>query len=306
MLATPGDLPVGPEWVFEVKWDGMRLLAEVTDGVLRLLGRTGRDVTAHFPELAGLPAVAPDLLLDGEVVLLDGGIPSFAALDERMQTVVDPGNRPVTYMVFDVLRLYGVPLLDRPLDERRGTLERLDLAAVPALALSPTYTDGRALFEVTGRRGMEGVIAKRRDGRYRPGRRSPGWVAVCHRRVQACLVGGWHPAGAGNRSPDPRRIGSLLLGVPDADGRLRYAGRVESGLASAAAQRALRAHLVTADASPFAERLPRPETAGARWVTPGTVVEVGHAGWTDAGRLRRPVFRGVRDDLAPGDVRREA
>src|SRR3954470_6157074 len=120
MLATPGDLPAGPGWVFEVKWDGMRVLADVTDGGLRLATRTGRDVTANFPELAGLAALAPDVLLDGEVVLLDGGVPSFTALGDRMHEPIDPRGaqaRPVTYMVFDVLRLYGVALLERPLDE---------------------------------------------------------------------------------------------------------------------------------------------------------------------------------------------
>ena len=122
MLATPGPLPTGAGWSFEVKWDGMRVLAEVTDGggepALRLRTRSGRDVTANFPELAGLVDLAPDVLLDGEVVLLDGGVPSFAALAHRIHGPV--GGRPVTFMVFDVLRLYGVPLLDRPLADIGG------------------------------------------------------------------------------------------------------------------------------------------------------------------------------------------
>jgi bifunctional non-homologous end joining protein LigD len=162
MLATPGPLPTGPEWVYEVKWDGMRLLAEVTDGELRLVTRSGQDVTATFPELSGLTAIAPDLVLDGEVVLLEEGVPSFAALADRVHRPVTRARalaRPVTFMVFDVLRLYGVPLLERPLHERRATLERLTTASVPTLQLSPLYTDGRALFEATGRRGMEGILA---------------------------------------------------------------------------------------------------------------------------------------------------
>jgi bifunctional non-homologous end joining protein LigD len=178
MLATPGALPEGPEWLYEVKWDGMRLLADVEERVLRLTA--GRDVTAYFPELAGLAEVAPDVVLDGEIVVLDGGVPSRAALAERLKGSIEPGVRSVTYMVFDVLRLYGVPLLDRPFGERRATLERLDIAAVPALTLSPTYADGRALLAVTGQRGLGGVVAKRTDGVYRPGLRSPGWVMVSH------------------------------------------------------------------------------------------------------------------------------
>lgn len=308
MLATPGDLPFGPEWAFEVKWDGMRLLADVVDGSLHMSSRSGRDVTANFPELAGLATLAPDLLLDGEVVLLEGGVPSFHALADRMHSPVEERvalARPVTYMAFDLLRLYGVPLLDRPLDERRATLERLDVDVVPALSLSPTYTDGAALFAATGARGMEGVVAKRRDGSYRPGLRSPGWVKTTHRHSQACLVGGWRPEGAGTAKVDVRRVGALLLGVPDVDAVLRYAGRVGSGLASAAAQRALTDRLVDSASSPFAERIPRPDTLDARWCRPDVVVEVSHLGWTDAGKLRQPVFRGIRHDLEPTEVHHE-
>ncbi len=302
MLATPGALPDGPEWLFEVKWDGMRLLADVVDGVLRLTTRSGRDVTTNFPELAGLGQLAPDVLLDGEVVLLERGVPSFAALGERVHSPVDERTafaRPVTFMVFDVLRLYGVPLLDRSLDERRATLERLDVDALATVALSPTYTDGRALFDATGQRGMEGVVAKRRTGVYRPGLRSPGWVKVTHRHSQACLVGGWRP----ERS-STSRIGALLLGVPEGDG-LRYAGKVGSGLAATTAQRVLVQGLVAAPLSPFRERVPRPDSTGAHWVEPLTVVEVAHLGWTDGGRLRQPVFRGIRNDLDPGQVHLE-
>lgn len=302
MLATPGDLPDGPEWLFEVKWDGMRLLAEVVDGTVHLSSRTERDVTAHFPELHGLPRLAPDVLLDGEVVLLERGIPSFAALADRMHSPVDPRTaaaRPVTFMVFDVLRLYGVSLVDRPLAERRATVERLELAAVPNLSLSPGYTDGRALLEVTRQRGMEGVVAKRRDSPYRPGRRSPHWVKTAHQQTQVCLVGGWRP----ERS-SAGRIGALLLGLPDDTG-LRYVGKVGAGLAGTTAQRVLHERLVRREQPPFAERLPRPDGVGAHWCEPLTVVEVAHLGWTEGGRLRQPVYRGVRDDLEPDQVRQE-
>jgi bifunctional non-homologous end joining protein LigD len=299
MLATPGALPDGPQWLFEVKWDGMRLLADVVDGQARLTSAGERDVTANFPELAELTRLAPDVLLDGEVVLLEGGVPSFAALAERMHGPVLPRAalaRPVTFMVFDVLRLYGVPLLGRPLDERRATLERLDIAAVAPLSLSPTYTDGRALFEATRERGMGGVVAKRRDGVYSPGRRSPSWTEARHQDTQVCVVGAWQP-----EQSSAGRIGGLLLGVPDAGG-LRYAGLVGAGLAGETAQRVLRERLVAADRAPFTERVPRPDGADARWCEPSTVVEVAHLGWTDGGRLREPVFRSVRDDLEPDQV----
>ena len=308
MLATPGDLPKGPGWLYEVKWDGMRLLADVADSRLDLRSRSGRDVTANFPELGALVELAPDVLLDGEVVLLEHGVPSFHALADRMQSPVEERvalARPVTFMVFDVLRLYGVPLLDRTFDERRATLERLDTAALAGLALSPTYTDGPALFAATAQRGMEGVIAKRRDGLYRPGTRSPSWVKATHRSTQVCVVGGWRPENVGTSRVSASRVGALLLGVPDGD-ELRYAGRVGSGLASDVAQRALRGRLVDAERSPFAEHLPRTEEKGARWCLPEVVVEVSHMGWTDVGKLRQPVYRGIRDDLYAADVHQEA
>jgi bifunctional non-homologous end joining protein LigD len=236
------------------------------------------------------------------VVLLERGIPSFAALADRMHSAVDPrvaAARPVTFMVFDVLRLYGVPLVDRPLAERRATLERMELAAVPQLSLSPGYTDGAALLDATRQRGMEGVVAKRRNSPYRPGRRSPDWVKTTHQHTQVCLVGGWRP-----ERGSAGRIGALLLGVPNGAG-LRYAGKVGAGLTGTTAQRLLHERLLPREQPPFEERLPRPDGVGARWCEPLTVVEVAHLGWTVAGRLRQPVYRGVRDDLLPDQVQQE-
>jgi bifunctional non-homologous end joining protein LigD len=296
MLATPGPLPIGPEWSYEVKWDGMRLLADRSERGLRLASRGDRDMTRHFPELAGLLELAPDVLLDGEVVMLAGGLPSFAALSERFHQVpsaAEVAANPVVYLVFDLLRLYGVPLLDRPLSQRRATLDRLKLDAHPGVARSPVYDDGPALLTATRSQGLEGVVAKRRESVYRPGRRGEAWVKVAHRRTQDCLVGGWRL-----ERTQPSRIGALLLGVPDPDGsgRLRFAGRVGSGVAGEATQRALRAALVAADDSPFTEPLPQADAAGARWVAPTLTVEVTHAGWTDRHRLRLPVLARLRLD----------
>jgi len=301
MLATPGPLPVGPEWSYEVKWDGMRLLADISAGGpggteqrLRLASRTDRDMTRHFPELAGLADQVADALLDGEVVSLAAGAPSFAALADRFHRVPTPAEvaaRPVVFMVFDVLRLYGVSLLDRPLSERRATLERLGLDAFPRVRLSPVYDDGPALLRATAEQGLEGVVAKRRDSVYRPGRRSPSWVKIPHRRTEHCLVGGWRP-----ERTSPSRIGGLLLGVRDADGALRFAGRVGSGVAGESVQRALRDRLTPAEASPFVERLPREDAADAWWCEPTLLVEVSHTGWTDGHRLRQPVLARLRLD----------
>lgn len=175
MLATPGRLPQGPDWVYEVRWDGLRLLADVSEGRVRLTGVEGRELTGVLPELDELRGLTPDVLLDGEVVVLANGVPSPRALAERLR-----GNPqwPVAYLVSDVLRLYGVPLLERPLGERRGTLERLNFARLRRVQISPLYTDGSALLAAVAEQGMAGVIAKRRYAPYQPGVRSPDWIVV--------------------------------------------------------------------------------------------------------------------------------
>jgi bifunctional non-homologous end joining protein LigD len=307
MLATPADPARGlPDdavaWVYEVKWDGMRVLAEITDGGVRLSSRTGNDVTAAFPELTGLGAQHPDVLLDGEVIVLRDGVPSFAALADRMHVRDLRRSRalarsaPATFIVFDVLRLYGVDLTARPWQERREALERLAPGG-QAWQLSPVYDDRDALLAATLEQGLEGVVAKRRASRYAPGARNGDWVKLAHRRFASCLVGGWRP-----ETNASGRIGALLIGVWDADADgaqgLRYAGRVGSGLTGDAEQ-ALRGLLgpLELDRPPFVTAPPRVDAAGAVWVRPEVVVEVRHKGHTEGGRLREPVFRGIRADL---------
>jgi len=178
MLATPGALPVGPEWVYEVEWDGLRVLADVADGRLRLVTPEGVDVTPCFPELGELTHLVPDVLLDGTIVLLKGGVPDATALEARLRGA--PPDKLATLMLSDVLRLYGVPLFDRTQDDRRATLERLDLQRTSGVVLSPVYTDGPALRAATAQRGLSGVLAKRRDSPYRSGP-DPAWVRVANR-----------------------------------------------------------------------------------------------------------------------------
>jgi bifunctional non-homologous end joining protein LigD len=184
MLATPGDLPVGPDWVYEVEWDGLRVLAEVVDGGLRLVTTEGQDVTPCFPELAGLTHLVPDVVLDGTIVMLSRGLPDAEALAARLRGA--PAGPYATLMLSDILRLYGVELRDRPQDERRGTLERLDLERTPGVALSPVYTDGPALQAATAQRGLPFVLAKRRDAPYRAGP-ATAWVRVGNGRPKRGL-----------------------------------------------------------------------------------------------------------------------
>ena len=317
MLAVPaeraGGLPKdGALWAYEVKWDGMRVLADVRDGRVRLTSRRENDVTVAFPELAGLAGVHSDVLLDGEVVVLRGGVPSFSALAERFH-VRDAGRAaalarvaPATLIAFDVLRLYGVDLTARAWQERREALERLPPSG-SAWQISPAYDDGVALLEATREQGLEGIVAKRRASPYRSGARSADWVKVAHQRVQSCVVGGWR-----TEVDDPSRVGSLLLGLwsqglPTGRRRvLRYAGKAGSGLATAS-QADLLALLgsVAAKASPFDPPVPRPDSIGAHWLDPLVVVDVRHLGHTEGGRLRQPVVLGVRPDLEADGVRQE-
>ena len=184
MLPVPGDLPVGSAWSYEVDWAGVRLLADVDEGVLTLCTADGEDVTARFPEFAGLVDAVADGLLDGEAVMLDGGSPSADALGERLQ-VADPRRardlareRPAVFMVYDVVRLYGVPLDPRPLEERRAVLARLDLSRATRIQISPAYDDGPALLAGVVDQRLSGVIAKRRGTPYRPGDSRGDWVRV--------------------------------------------------------------------------------------------------------------------------------
>jgi bifunctional non-homologous end joining protein LigD len=314
MLATPATAgtppPEGADWAHEVKWDGMRLLADVSDGRLRLTSRTEADVTVTFPELAPLAAAVADAHFDGEVVALVDGRPSFGALADRMhvrderRAAALAQRTPVTYVVFDVLRLYGVPLLERPFAERRSTLERLELGGpaegmpwqVPAV-----FDDGAALAQATLAQGLEGVVSKRRSSKYLPGRRSRDWVKRPHRTTQTCVVGGWRPQVGTAATP-----ASLLVGVPDDEGRLVFMGRVGSGIGPTTAQDLTRLLTPLARAtSPFRDQVPRADATGARWVEPRLLVEVAHLGHGGQGRLRQPSVKGIRTDLRPEDVRRE-
>jgi bifunctional non-homologous end joining protein LigD len=308
MLATSGPLPRDdPRWSYEVKWDGVRVLAAVEGGRLRLTSRNGNDVTASYPELSGLgSALGSSAVLDGEVVAFSGGVPDFGLLQSRMH-VSRPGaallrETPVTLLLFDVLHLGERALLAAGYDERREVLEGLGLDGGGHWSVPPAFPGtGQAVHDATKAQGMEGVVAKRRDSRYEPGRRSDCWVKVKHLKRQSVVVAGWKP-GEGGRAG---RIGSLLLGVQTGEG-LAFAGHVGTGF-DAAALRLLGDLLgpLRRDASPFATDVPREHSRTAVWVEPALVCDVEFTGWTREGRLRHPSYKGLRDDVAPADVVRE-
>ena len=303
MLASPATrVPDGDAWVHEVKWDGMRILADVRSGTVLLTSRTERDVSVAFPELGGLADTFEDMLLDGEVVALQDGVPSFATLAERFH-VTSPrraaalaARLPVTYMVFDLLRLYGVDLTGRSLADRRATLERLELAG-PHWQVPPTFTDGRALHDATRQQGLEGVVSKRLSSRYVPGARSEDWLKSPHRPSSSVVIGGWRPeTGATDR------LGAVLVGVP-VPGGLRYLGRVGSGIAGKVGAGLVKDLApLAAPVSPFVDPVPREDALGATWVRPELVCDVQSLGVTAQHRLRQPAYRGLRPDLTPDEL----
>ncbi|WP_431891701.1 non-homologous end-joining DNA ligase [Micromonospora haikouensis] len=301
MLATTGPLPAGAEWAYEFKWDGVRALADIVGGRQHLYARSGVQITAAYPELITLAEQVDDALLDGEVVLLNqAGQPSFTALAERMH-VRDPAKAarlaasvPVTYLIFDLLRLRGADLTGRPWRERRDLLEGLGLGGA-RWAVPPVFADGPATYEAAGEHGLEGVMAKRTGSAYRPGVRSPDWVKVKLEVTGDFVVGGWRPGA--------RKIGGLLVGVPRPDGRLIYRGRVGGGIGAALERELLRElEPLRAGSSPFAADVPREDARGAIWVDPEVVVEVKYGQRTPDGRLRFPRVLRLRPDKPPEEV----
>ena len=308
MLAVSGTLPRDDtRWAFEVKWDGVRAVAYVDSGRLRVESRNLLDITPRYPELHDLPGALDGhaAILDGEVVTFDeSGRPSFGRLQHRMHVTGERDVRmrmlefPVVYMVFDVLWLDGHWTIELPYADRRTLLEALALGGPHWHTPGSHVGDGAAMLQASQERGLEGIIAKQVDSLYEPGRRSRAWVKVKNARRQEVVVGGWLP-GTGNRTG---RIGALLVGYYD-QGELRFAGRVGGGfsdrmLAEVAAELAP----LTRSTSPFADKVPYRQ---AHWVEPRLVADVEFGEWTPGGTLRHPRFKGLRDDKAPHDVVRE-
>jgi bifunctional non-homologous end joining protein LigD len=306
MLARTGSLPSEDGgWAYEIKWDGVRAIAFAEGGRLRLQARTGRDITPRYPELRplGEALAGREVILDGEVVAFDGARPSFQKLQGRMHLTSEHAVRrlaradPVHYIAFDVLYLDGRSCLDLPYAERRELLAGLELAGPTWQAPAHHVGDGAALLEATRAQELEGIVAKRLDGPYTPGRRTNGWIKVKNICSTDAVVGGWLE-GEGGRSG---RLGALVLGIPDDDGVLRYAGRVGTGFTEAELVRVgrLLEPLTRAD-SPFTGTQPPKLT---HFVEPRLVARVDYTERTRTGTLRQPSYKGLRDDVAPQDVR---
>jgi len=282
----------------------MRVLAEVEGGSLRLWSRNENDVTVSFPELHDVGVLAAhDVLLDGEVVAMAGGIPTFAALADRMHVSsaararVLAQQNPVTLIVFDLLRLDGHDLTGEPLTVRRAELEKLGIGS-QHWQVPPTYDDGRMLLTATEQQGLEGVVSKRRTSTYHFGRRTKDWLKFPNRPTYSYVVGGWR-----RETGSDTRLGAVLVGQPTPQG-LSYRGRVGSGIAGRTGQLLLEMlEPLDAESSPFCDEVPKVDAAGTTWVRPEVVVEVAALGVTPGGRLRQPSYQGVRLDLAPSELR---
>ena len=295
MLATAATaLPSGDGWSFEFKWDGVRAQFDVSQGGLRITSRTGRDVTSTYPELAALAEHAGDALVDGEIVAIRDGRPSFESLQARMnirsraEALRLAASAPVTFVAFDLVRRYGVDLTGRPYGERRATLERW-LGERPDWTLSPCFDDGAATEAAARQHGLEGVIAKRVASAYLPGIRSRDWVKVRFVTTGDFAVIGWEGSG-----DHPDELSSLVLAGWTPDG-LVYVGKVGSGL-SAAQARHLRTLLEPRSSCPLTAEPPASPGRMAHWVRPEVVVEVEFTEWTADGRLRHPVWQRLRPD----------
>jgi bifunctional non-homologous end joining protein LigD len=283
-------LPRGPDWLFEPKWDGYRAIVTVDGGEARLTSRNGKDLTERFREVARNVSKAvrtPSAVLDGEVCALDeDGTARFEALQR--------GSGPLVLLAFDLLELDGEPVRDLPLRERRELLEEVLDPTVRGVRLSPAFEDGDALLEAARAQGLEGVVAKRADLPYRSGRRTSEWQKLKLRAQEDFPIAGY-TRGEGKRA----KLGALVLARREADG-LHWAGNVGSGLRDDEVDRLralLRPHERTT--SPLVEtpRMPRVRAKDVTWVEPVLAAEVTFAEKTREGRLRAPVYLGVRDDV---------
>jgi bifunctional non-homologous end joining protein LigD len=310
MASAAPSLPGDGGWAYEMKWDGIRALAYIEGGSVRLWSRTGRDITAGYPELQDMPAGVPasQAVLDGEIVAFGGEQwPSFEAIQQRMnlspaQSRLLAPEVPVTYLAFDLLSLEGRPLLDEPYAQRRAMLDELGING-PHWQTPPSFADaaGPDVLSVSRQHGLEGVVAKRLSSRYEPGKRSQSWRKIKNIRRQEAVVGGWKP-GEGNRAG---QIGSLLIGVQGPDG-LDYSGHVGTGFnQQALAMLGQRLAPLRRATSPFATPVPPEHARAAVWVEPLLVVEVAFSQWTSEGRMRAASYKGLRNDKDPADVARE-
>ncbi len=305
MLATLTDRPFSdPNWLFEIKWDGVRALARIENGALTLRSRTGVDMDKRYPELASLPdaLAGRQAILDGEIVALDTrGHSDFELLQERMHVRAPSENLlsrvPVVYFVFDLLYCDGYDLRETPLLDRKQLLHRLLRTSEQFRYSDHQLEHGKELFGLAEQNGLEGIVAKRADSPY-VGNRSPYWVKLKITKTVDAVVGGWS---APRSAALP--FGSLLLGLYQGK-KLRFIGHVGSGFdAKKLKEVASKLQELAAPACPF-DTVPETNERPS-WVSPVLVARVKFSGWTQEHSLRHPVFLALREDARPMDCQLE-
>jgi len=306
MLSTPIDRPFSDSnWLFEIKWDGVRAWAWIADGKLALRSRANLYITKQYPELASLPTLlsAQRAILDGEIVALDArGHSDFERLQQRMHLRAPSPKQlsdvPVIFYAFDLLHCDGYDLRDAPLLQRKELLRRLLHPQDPIRFSDHQVEHGKELFELAREKGLEGIIGKRADSRYIAGR-SPNWVKLKVTKTLDAAVAGWTAPRAGRE-----HFGSLLLGLYEGK-KLRFIGHVGSGFdAQTQVEIAKELKGRVASRCPFDEV---PETNEKPfWTKPELVARVRFAGWTEEQQLRHPVFLGLREDASPRECRWES
>ena len=302
MLATLAKELPRNGWLFEIKWDGYRIVARVAGGEAELRSRKWEEYSKRFPGVAReLPKAlrTPDCVVDGEVCALDEeGRPSFSAMQQGK------ADTPIVYYVFDLLEVNGEPLVDRPLAERRERLEELLDRRNRTVRLSESFDDGEALSAAVEQQGLEGIMAKKPGSRYRPGERSRDWLKVKPGKQRQEFIVAGYTKGQGRRAG---RFGSLVLAVRRG-GELVYAGNVGTGFTEDEIDRLLgELRPLERPDPPFPAlpKMPRVRKGDVVWVEPRLVAEVEFVEWTHDQRLRAPSYLGLREDKAPEEVRRE-
>jgi DNA ligase D-like protein (predicted ligase) len=310
MLAKAADsLPTGPEWTYEVKWDGYRTLAIKTGPNVQLLSRNHKDLTRAYPDVvAALVDLSTEsAILDGEIVALDAsGRPSFRALQHRRTK-----SAAIAYCAFDMLQVGSESLLEQSLDERRRRLKSVVAKGTRVFLSEPLPGSPAHIEQEIRKLGLEGVVAKRRDSRYRPGERTDSWLKVKFSPRQEFVIGGY--------TPDTRNFDSVLVGYYEGR-RLCFAGRVRAGFTPHTRAEVFRRiadrHARTCPfvnlpnsaktSNHWGEGISQADMATFRWVKPAIVIDVSFVEWTEDGLLRHSRFVGLRDDRLASDVRREA